>query len=72
MSVVCKTTFCGDESTKKAMTPVLNCTKTQFTISMDVCVFGRFGNFGRFQEVSLKLRAKHDMKRTDARARMND
>ena len=44
MSVVCKAAFNGDESMKKAMILVLNFLKFLFTISADVCVFGRFGN----------------------------
>ena len=45
MSVVYEVAFIGDESIKKAMTLVLDFLKFQFTISVDVCVFGRFGNF---------------------------
>ena len=71
MSVVCKTAFSGDESMKKAMTPVLNCMKFQSTVSVDVCVFGRFGNFWKLQEVSLKLNGQYGTKWTAARARMN-
>ena len=59
MCVVYKTVFSGDESMKKAMDILLNFSKFNFTILVDVCVFDRFGNFRKFQEVSLKHSACH-------------
>ena len=36
---ICESAFSGTESTKQAMTPVLNCLNFQFTISVNVRVF---------------------------------
>ena len=49
MSVVYKSAFSNDESIKRAMTPVLNCMKFQFTISVDFCGFWGGGR-GCFRE----------------------